>query len=347
MAAFWLDWIGTASLHLFLWVPVIYLIDKAIDRRTWPGLQTALWAVVLCRLMFPPSALWLPEATASPVPGLSAGALAKAAALEANGRVVALMVVWGVGAGLLALIAVARYGRTKRHVLRSPVRPLPPDVADLTIRSARAIQLRSAPPVFVRDDVRGPFVVGILRPVVIVPSSMVGKRIELEHALLHEFAHVKRRDPLINAACFTLHLVYWFHPLVWIARCRLATLREVACDARAAAASGGTRGYRTTLLHLAGGLVREPGRPVLGLFGGAGQLMTRLAILERPIRRASRIQRAISVALCAVLLVACAVLARPVAATVDPDAIGPAGCLRWRYAVYAALAAEMTKESSR
>jgi beta-lactamase regulating signal transducer with metallopeptidase domain len=346
MAAFWLDWIGTASLHLFLWVPVICLIDKAIDRRTWPGLQTALWAVVLCRLMFPPSGLWLPEATAS-LPGFPAGALAKASALEADGRVVALMGVWAAGAGLLALIAVARHGRTKRHALRSPVRPLPPDVTDLTIRSAQAIQLRSAPPVFMRDDVRGPFVVGILRPVVIVPSSLVGKRIELEHALLHEFAHVRRRDPLINAACFALHLLYWFHPLVWIARCRLATLREVACDARAAAASGGTREYRTTLLRLARGLVTEPSQPVLGLFGGAGQLITRLAILERPMRRASRMQRAISVALCAVLLVACAVLARPVATAADPDAIGPAGCLRWRYAVYAALAAEMQRESSR
>ena len=177
---------------------------------------------------------------------------------------------------------------------------------------------------------------------------MVEKRIALEHALLHEFAHVKRRDPLINAACFALHLVYWFHPLVWIARCRLSTLREVACDARAAAASGGTPD--ATARHSCIWRVVSSGsrsRPVLGLFGGAGQLMTRLAILERPIRRASRMQRAISIALCAVLLVACAVLARPVAAAADPDAIGPAGCLRWRYTVYAELAAEMQRESSR
>ena len=129
-----------------------------------------------------------------------------------------------------------------------------------------AIPSRSVPPVIVRDDVRGPCVVGVLRPAVVLPSFMLDRRVELEHAVLHELAHVKRRDPLVNALCLGLHLVYWFHPMVWFARRRLATLREVACDARAVAASGTPDDYRTTLLRLARELVTEPRQPVLGLF---------------------------------------------------------------------------------
>ena len=346
MTSLWVEWIGATSLQIVVLVPVIYAIDRLIDRRTWPGLQTALWAVVLGRLVFPPSTWWLPTATDAAMLGLPS-ALVSRASREPGGPAAMLISVWAIGVVLLTILAMTRHYRTRRRLLQRPVRPMPPDVEELVMRLVRAIPSRSVPPVIVRDDVRGPCVVGVLRPVVVLPSFMLDRRVELEHAVLHELAHVKRRDPLVNALCLGLHLVYWFHPMVWFARRRLATLREVACDARAVSASGTQDGYRTTLLRLARELVTEPRQPVLGLFGSAGQLLTRLAVLERPIRRASGLQRAISVALCAMLLATCAVLARPVAAAADPDAIGPMGCLRWRYAVYAELAAEMKRESSR
>lgn len=346
MTSLWLEWIGAASLHIVVLVPVIYAIDRLIDRRTWPGLQTALWAVALGRLLFPPSTWWLPTATDGAVSGLASG-LVSPASLEPGGPAAMLIAVWAIGVVLLTTLAMTHHYRTRRWLFQRPVKPLPLDVEELVMRSARAIPLRSVPPVIVRDDVRGPCVVGVLRPAVVLPSFMLDRRVELEHAVLHELAHVKRRDPLVNVLSLGLHLVYWFHPMVWFARRRLATLREVACDARAVAASGTPDDYRTTLLRLARERVAEPRQPVLGLFGSAGQLLTRLAVLERPIRRASGLQRVISAALAAMLLATCAVLARPVAVPLDPDAIGPTGCLRRRYAVYAELAAEMKTESSR
>ena len=345
MTTVWLEWIGGASIHLVLIVPVIYAVDRVIERRTWPWFQSALWTVALCRLLFPPSAWWLPATDAALPRTISA--LVLPVPVQPDRRLELLIGLWALGVGLLAVLAIARYARTTTRFLRGAAAPLPAALTDLVAGSARALGLRSVPPVIVRDDVHGPFVVGVFRPAVVLPSFMLREREELEHVLLHELAHVKRRDPLVNALCLVLHLVYWFHPLVWLARRRLVTLREVACDVRVVAAGGSRDRYRTTLLRLARGMVTESRQPVLRFFGSAGQLLTRLTVLERPIRPASRLQWAASVALCVVMLAAFAVLARPVVNAADPDVIGPAGCLRWRFAVYAELAAEMKGESTR
>ena len=47
----------------------------------------------------------------------------------------------------------------------------------------------------------------------------------LRHVLLHEFTHVRHRDPLLGLLLTGLNIVYWFHPLVWMVRTRLETLR--------------------------------------------------------------------------------------------------------------------------
>nr|MCR4936931.1 M56 family metallopeptidase [Lachnospiraceae bacterium] len=78
------------------------------------------------------------------------------------------------------------------------------------------------------DDVKSPFILGILRPVIYVPSGMDSETLEL--VLAHEKAHMKRRDHIWKPLGYALLSVYWFNPLSWIAYILLCRDIESACD---------------------------------------------------------------------------------------------------------------------
>jgi hypothetical protein len=82
---------------------------------------------------------------------------------------------------------------------------------------------------------------------------------------------------------FCVQAAHWFHPAVWLACRRLATLREVACDQQVMSVlQGRAPGYRHTLLKSAR-LALAGQRPVgLALIGQPCELLIRLAWLERP-----------------------------------------------------------------
>lgn len=78
------------------------------------------------------------------------------------------------------------------------------------------------------DEVKAPFILGVFRPVIYVPSSMSGKT--LEHVIRHERAHLQRHDHWWKPLGFLLLSVYWFNPLCWIAYILLCRDIEMACD---------------------------------------------------------------------------------------------------------------------
>jgi len=82
--------------------------------------------------------------------------------------------------------------------------------------------------VFACDEVKAPFILGVFRPQIYVPSSMQGETLEL--VIRHENAHLKRYDHLWKPFGFLLLSVYWFHPLCWIAYILLCRDIEMACD---------------------------------------------------------------------------------------------------------------------
>jgi uncharacterized protein (TIGR03435 family) len=79
--------------------------------------------------------------------------------------------------------------------------------------------------------VRVPLVCGVVKPLVIVPSAVSGWDAERRQVvLLHELAHVRRRDCLTQLIAQIACAMYWFHPLAWLAAHRLRVERERACD---------------------------------------------------------------------------------------------------------------------
>lgn len=80
------------------------------------------------------------------------------------------------------------------------------------------------------DRVDTPFILGVLRPKIYLPSDLPPAA--LEPVLAHEFAHLARRDHWWKPLGFLLLAVYWFHPLVWLAYGLFCRDLELACDER-------------------------------------------------------------------------------------------------------------------
>lgn len=82
--------------------------------------------------------------------------------------------------------------------------------------------------IWVCDRIAAPFILGVFRPKIYLPSS-IDKQDE-EYVIAHERAHLKRRDHLIKPLGFLLLTVYWFNPVMWIAYILLCRDIELACD---------------------------------------------------------------------------------------------------------------------
>ena len=78
------------------------------------------------------------------------------------------------------------------------------------------------------DEVQSPFILGVVKPLIYVPSAMAGET--LKHVLTHEQAHIRRRDHWWKPLGYLLLCVYWFHPLVWLSYILFCRDMELSCD---------------------------------------------------------------------------------------------------------------------
>lgn len=168
----------------------------------------------------PPGEGW--SAAAVPADATSAGPAG------ARFDVVWALLLWVCGASLI----LGRYGVGLSRVarLRARSRPaherIPGGVIAGAARAAglKRTQVRLA-------DVSLPFACGVLRPAVLLPEVAIGWSEErLRMVLMHEMAHVRRRDVAVQGLAQLACAVFWFDPLVWIVRRRLRDEAERASD---------------------------------------------------------------------------------------------------------------------
>ena len=144
-----------------------------------------------------------------------------------------LVVLWAAGFGL-ALLPVAR-GMLALRGLR-----------------ARALPDPSTPGVVCSDRVAGPLTWGLLRPVIVLPLAAASwPPAHRDAALAHERAHIARGDWVVHMGVWCTAALFWFHPLVWLARRALAREAEHAADDAVLNQGFRPSDYATLLVSLA------------------------------------------------------------------------------------------------
>jgi beta-lactamase regulating signal transducer with metallopeptidase domain len=146
-------------------------------------------------------------------------------------------------AGWLAVVAflLARLAfdlRRTRSALRR-ARPLPIGEWPLApSKLARCAGFSRLPPIVESRELPAPSTCGVLAATVVLPPGLKAELGDegLRFVLLHELAHVRRRDPLLALLERLVRIVWFLHPTAWLAGSQLARERERACDDAALAA---------------------------------------------------------------------------------------------------------------
>jgi beta-lactamase regulating signal transducer with metallopeptidase domain len=236
---------------------VLALLALVIVRggRLRPGWQAAVWLVVLVKFVLPwgPALPWsLSDLLAllrhqhqdgAALTQVSSAGPAIAPSASAVWLVIAIA--WAFGTAIVlgrALLAHARVVHAARRATPAPAHA----------RALLATFTRRSPQLVLGEPSVGPHVVGILRPIIVIPPALLDDRALLLPALLHELAHVRRRDALARIVQLVAGAVFFFWPVVRLASRRLDLAREAACDAWALEASEAPRpAYARLLVRMA------------------------------------------------------------------------------------------------
>lgn len=180
----------------------------------------------------------------------------------------ALAVVWAIGTivrGLLLLRGLMRLFVFRRSVkTRAPLA-----VERAAARLSSQVGLRQPPRILLSTRIQSPVAVGFFSPAIILPVGFANdiEAEQLDDVLLHEMAHIARRDHLAGLAQCLAEVLYWWCPLVVVMNRGLRRLREEICDNYVLRAHGDGGRFAELLVVLAERAAGAPRLPAAaGLF---------------------------------------------------------------------------------
>jgi beta-lactamase regulating signal transducer with metallopeptidase domain len=141
-----------------------------------------------------------------------------------------LLVAW-LAVVLVIAASLAFAALSLRRIVRNSIPLTGREWLDTVWEISDRIGLEKAPRLLQSRETKMPFACGTLHPTIVLPVESEGWSPERRSAvLLHELAHVRRRDLVGHTLGRITCAVYWFHPLVWTAAKRLRSESERACD---------------------------------------------------------------------------------------------------------------------
>ena len=115
--------------------------------------------------------------------------------------------IWTAGIVLLTIYSTVRWLRLRKWV-----------------RASIKVKER----VYICDDISAPFILGVFRPKVYLPSTLREEQMKI--VLDHENAHLNRDDHWTKMIGFIVVILHWYNPLVWLAYQKMSEDIELACD---------------------------------------------------------------------------------------------------------------------
>jgi beta-lactamase regulating signal transducer with metallopeptidase domain len=161
----------------------------------------------------------------------------------------AVFALWiAIAAAALARVAagVWQVRQIRRSCTEIPAADFDPELRSLLCETNRPVRL------LISERARVPAALGFRNPAIVLPAWALGELTadELRPILIHELAHLRRRDDWTNLLQKTVRALLFFHPAVWWIDARLSLEREMACDDAVLAATGNPRAYAGCLIDL-------------------------------------------------------------------------------------------------
>lgn len=187
-----------------------------------------------------------------------------------------ISITWMFGVVLTAFYRI--YGFSKvRSLVRQAQRVVQSSWEKKIKEMMRKIGIKRAVTILQSPDVETPAIIGILKPVLLIPVSFFTgfESACIEAILLHELAHIKRFDYLVNIIQLIVETFGFFHPAVWWISGRMRRERENCCDDFAVEILGDKLIYAKSLVQLEE--MRQNPSPVVAANGSS--LLYRIARL--------------------------------------------------------------------
>jgi beta-lactamase regulating signal transducer with metallopeptidase domain len=165
---------------------------------------------------------------------------------------------WIVGTPLtFALLALGIVGTNRLRTSSLAIHE--PRVIEMLDRLHDSLRVTRRVGAHVCERIAAPVLIGILRPIILLPpAALTGWSPEdIEMVLLHELAHVRRWDNLVNLVQRIIESLLFFHPAVWLVSNWVRREREACCDAIVVARTERPHAYAELLVALAAQMPRS------------------------------------------------------------------------------------------
>ncbi|MFC5408617.1 M56 family metallopeptidase [Larkinella bovis] len=164
-----------------------------------------------------------------------------------------LVMIWQLGSALLLIRLAGGWLLVQRLTLRN-VRSAPEAWQAYTHQLACRLGMVQAVRLVESADISVPMTIGWLKPVILLPIGLLTglSPKQVEAVLVHELAHIRRYDYLVNLIQSVVEIVLFFHPAIWWLSARIRQEREHCCDDRAIRVCGERTSLAQALVHIEG-----------------------------------------------------------------------------------------------
>ena len=244
-----------ASFHLFL------LVFNRLNSRSRHDLSLLLlsigagWSALTFFGAYcfpetvPQHAQWL--STLLPAAAIG-GALSRISHWLVSGALAGFSTVYLMILSILLFRYLSHYIRS-RQITRKGLSRISPEFRVFTASTARQMGIRASVGVYLSSLVDVPVTLGFLKPVILLPVAMLThlRTEQVEAILVHELAHIRRKDYLLNLMVTTMELLFFFNPFARILVSHLKKEREHCCDDQVLEFRYDPHAYVSALLSLA------------------------------------------------------------------------------------------------